>query len=273
MSTSLALQAFTASLAGIAIYVSNNDPSGSIEKPAASWASGEEQQEDRILKPKDSQSIIRKVEYFLYMKGSAISGGAQGLFLLKLFFDSRNVQPIDVVHARPSSAYLTAVTPLYISTIFAGAIRYWCYRALKEFFTFRLQVKDEQNLVKTGPYKYLAHPSYFGLFFAYIGMTTVLLGPLNVLVYLLDDKPLFESATYALPSWMVDVVGGVKSISLNPRAIARAVLCLEAIQTLRTGLWVVPTRIADEESMMRKHFGQEYDNYLAKRWRVFPFVW
>lgn len=42
------------------------------------------------------------------------------------------------------------------------AFRMWCYIELGPFFTRTLGIRENHVLIKTGPYAYFVHPSYFG---------------------------------------------------------------------------------------------------------------
>lgn len=48
-------------------------------------------------------------------------------------------------------------------------LRIWCYRTLKNLFTFDVSIRQDHRLVTTGPYSVVRHPSYSGLLAAYIG--------------------------------------------------------------------------------------------------------
>lgn len=52
----------------------------------------------------------------------------------------------------------------YFSLILGGFIlRMWSYYVLGKHFTFTLGTRKNHQLVKTGPYQYLIHPSYTGV--------------------------------------------------------------------------------------------------------------
>ncbi|KAG0696461.1 Isoprenylcysteine carboxyl methyltransferase family-domain-containing protein [Suillus ampliporus] len=51
-----------------------------------------------------------------------------------------------------------------------GVIRWWCFRTLGRFFTFNLSVRTGHQLVTTGPYAVVRHPSYTGTFMQSIGL-------------------------------------------------------------------------------------------------------
>jgi len=52
-----------------------------------------------------------------------------------------------------------------------GFIRYRCYQVLGRFFTFERSIKRDHELVTTGPYSIVRHPSYAGTMLVYTGMT------------------------------------------------------------------------------------------------------
>ena len=48
-------------------------------------------------------------------------------------------------------------------------LRYWSVRTLGRFFTVRVEVGADHELVDTGPYTVLRHPSYTGMLLVYLG--------------------------------------------------------------------------------------------------------
>ncbi len=74
---------------------------------------------------------------------------------------------------------------------FGTAFRLWAIRTLKNAFSATVQIKQGQQLVTSGPYKWLRHPSYTGAWIAMIGAALlmhsyiglVLMGPGMMLVY------------------------------------------------------------------------------------------
>lgn len=60
---------------------------------------------------------------------------------------------------------LTVIQQLALMIYLFGIIvRYWSLILLGDYFTRDVEVEDQQDLVSRGPYKYLRHPSYLGLF-------------------------------------------------------------------------------------------------------------
>ena len=48
-------------------------------------------------------------------------------------------------------------------------IRFIAIRTLGKFFTVNLAIQGDQNLIKTGLYKYIRHPSYSGSLLSFVG--------------------------------------------------------------------------------------------------------
>jgi len=72
------------------------------------------------------------------------------------------------------------------------AFRLWAIRTLDRAFSATVQIKEGQQLVTSGPYRWLRHPSYTGAWLAMIGaallmhsyLGLVLMGPGMLLVYM-----------------------------------------------------------------------------------------
>ena len=66
------------------------------------------------------------------------------------------------------------ISPLFlVGAMFAlcGAlVRLWSYRALGVHFTFQLTIQQNHELVTTGPYAYVRHPSYTALIMTFVGV-------------------------------------------------------------------------------------------------------
>ncbi len=58
-----------------------------------------------------------------------------------------------------------------IGLMLAGIVfRWWAIAALGKSFTFDVAVQSGQNVVDTGPYRYIRHPSYTGALMTQIGI-------------------------------------------------------------------------------------------------------
>ncbi len=65
-------------------------------------------------------------------------------------------------------------TILGISMIWIGfAFRYWSIQVLDRFFTTKVVIQSDHQLVRTGPYKYFRHPSYLGNWISMMGISVL----------------------------------------------------------------------------------------------------
>eukprot|EP00834_Sanchytrium_tribonematis_P006509 NODE_485_length_6930_cov_0.490411.p5 type:complete len:201 gc:universal NODE_485_length_6930_cov_0.490411:3770-3168(-) len=53
--------------------------------------------------------------------------------------------------------------------LFGVALRRLAFKLLDKHFTYNVSIQKEHKLIKSGPYKYIRHPSYTGMIFAYVG--------------------------------------------------------------------------------------------------------
>ncbi|KAE8450567.1 hypothetical protein EG329_006298 [Mollisiaceae sp. DMI_Dod_QoI] len=114
-----------------------------------------------------------------------------------------------------------------VTVLIAAPIRLLAYAQLGKNFTFRLD--KPKNLVTSGMYAYVQHPSYTTLFLVYVA---------NVFFWMRLDG---ISACF-LPSFLVKIKGSSEI----------AGLVLSIFMTL--GLWV---RVKDEEAMLKHEFRKE----------------
>ncbi|HMA91941.1 MAG TPA: isoprenylcysteine carboxylmethyltransferase family protein [Polyangiaceae bacterium] len=77
----------------------------------------------------------------------------------------------------------SAQTHLLLGTAFFGgglALRVSAVRSLGEFYSHRVQVTSAHRIVDSGPYQYLRHPAYSGIFLAHVGLVLVFFNWLSV---------------------------------------------------------------------------------------------
>ena len=71
--------------------------------------------------------------------------------------------------------------------VFAKAIKYWAIAALGERWTFRVIVVPGAPLVRTGPYRFLRHPTYVGVMGEIVGVAlltgAIVAGPIATIVF------------------------------------------------------------------------------------------
>lgn len=141
-----------------------------------------------------------------------------------------------------TTALVTSLALLYVGSY----IRFQAYAQLGSNFTYRIAKPDQ--LVTSGQYAYVRHPSYTGLF-------TVLLA----------TNFLFFRQRGLVSCWlpMVDenLITDPKYAYLVP-AIAMGI-----------PLVLFVGRVVDEEAMMEKEFGQKWRNYRARTKKFIPYVY
>lgn len=52
-------------------------------------------------------------------------------------------------------------------------LRWWCFHALGHYFTFTVMTSPDQQVVASGPYSVVRHPSYSGLLMLLVGIAIV----------------------------------------------------------------------------------------------------
>ncbi|KAK2462801.1 hypothetical protein APHAL10511_005192 [Amanita phalloides] len=63
------------------------------------------------------------------------------------------------------------------ATVAAAILRVWCFKTLGPFFTFEVTIRPQHELVTHGPYAWVRHPSYVGIYLTLSGATVVLCAP------------------------------------------------------------------------------------------------
>ncbi|KAI9770833.1 MAG: hypothetical protein M1839_003028 [Geoglossum umbratile] len=129
---------------------------------------------------------------------------------------------------------------LYISMILVGgSIRLAAYKQLGENFTF--QLAKPKMLVKHGLYRYVQHPSYIGQIVVFAGNLLLLTRPAG-----------------AIACWVPSILD-IKYLDV-------------LVWTVLIGVGVVLAgmRIRDEEDMLKKEFGKEWEEYHVETKRLIP---
>ncbi|KAH7913613.1 hypothetical protein BJ138DRAFT_581832 [Hygrophoropsis aurantiaca] len=122
-----------------------------------------------------------------------------------------------------------------VLTVTASLGRIWCFRVLGRYFTYNLGIQKDHRLVTSGPYSFVRHPSY----------TAALLGLTGI------------SLTHVSPSSFARSCGWLDT------PVGRFLAGLWFLHYL-WGLSVVFTRLNREDTMLKKGFGDEWEQYAAK---------
>lgn len=127
--------------------------------------------------------------------------------------------------------------------IVAGCVRILAYHQLGENFTFELA--QPKRLVTTGIYHYVQHPSY----------TTKALVAISMTVFFLrDDGP--------VGCWLPEQVVRYRLFS----AVIWGAWCL-------VGWGAGSTRVHEEEIILRRVFGKEWEHYASRTARFIPWIY
>jgi protein-S-isoprenylcysteine O-methyltransferase Ste14 len=143
-----------------------------------------------------------------------------------------SISEVSPLLLRPTPTFLLGVLTVLLGTF----IRRDCFKTLGPLFTFELTVQPNHQLVTTGFYAYVRHPSYTGAIFLVFGLA---LSHLTRGSWMTECGPL---------AW----IGG---------------------ETLRFAVWatwwlwvfcVVISRADAEDQQMRKVFNEEWDAYAQQ---------
>jgi protein-S-isoprenylcysteine O-methyltransferase Ste14 len=98
-----------------------------------------------------------------------------------------------------------------VLVVFVGAVllRLWAIRTLGRFYSHRVRMVGDHELVQDGPYRFLRHPAYTGMALAHVAFVSFFLNPFSagaLVVFLLptlvvrilvEERMLFQLAGYA----------------------------------------------------------------------------
>lgn len=94
--------------------------------------------------------------------------------MIAIFLAIRNVAML------PDWVFYPGIALVVIGVI----VRQWAILVLGRFFTMAVGVQKNQKVVDNGPYRFIRHPSYLGLFFIIIGLGLALHSLVGILVLL-----------------------------------------------------------------------------------------
>jgi protein-S-isoprenylcysteine O-methyltransferase Ste14 len=77
---------------------------------------------------------------------------------------------VEWAYFTPDKSQINSVTVIgFIFLLIGICFRVWSINVLGKNFTATVKITREHELIKTGPYKFIRHPSYLGAFVAIIG--------------------------------------------------------------------------------------------------------
>lgn len=129
--------------------------------------------------------------------------------------------------------------------VVGGLLRIYCYRTLGRLFTFEITIRPGHRLVTEGPYSVVRHPAYTAMTIVSIGLALCQGGRGSwVRESGMLNTVWGKAVAYGWSTWMVYCV---------------IMLCMRPPQ---------------EDRMLRKQFGERWDNWAAKvPYRLLPGIY
>ncbi|KAI0794882.1 hypothetical protein C8Q75DRAFT_514319 [Abortiporus biennis] len=161
------------------------------------------------------------------------------------------------------SSALLSPSPLLVlgslMSMFGAVIRLWCFRALGSMFTFEITIQPEHRLVIEGPYSYVRHPSYTGVYLTLLGGTLVGLAPGS-----------WVTTCWLLPSMnFSSSIPALRYLGIGQILVFAFVIfwCVKVYYAMRSTY----RRLFIEDQELQKVFGKTWDSYAQRvQWRVLP---
>ncbi|KAF4584946.1 hypothetical protein EYR40_001772 [Pleurotus pulmonarius] len=135
--------------------------------------------------------------------------------------------------APPTTLPSMAIVGASVS-VFAALLRLWCFGELGNLFDFEFRIKADHRLISSGPYSYVRHPSYTGLFASYIGATIFIYSPGH---------------------WLREC--GLSSV------VGMMVTCMWCFD-LAICFYGVGKRLRAEDEGLRRKFGKEWEEFAQR---------
>lgn len=90
--------------------------------------------------------------------------------IVRAVYITQVVGVLEAVYWRyPDSFRWDVVSSVALILAIAGLLfRAWAVRELGKYFTWHIEIQDDHQLVSTGPYRWVRHPSYTGALFLYV---------------------------------------------------------------------------------------------------------
>ena len=135
----------------------------------------------------------------------------------------------------------------WICTMSGAYIRRSCYQTLGRMFTFELSLRENHQLVTSGPYSVVRHPSYIGGALAILGALACYTSPGS---WFIECSGLFP------PSWVGSIVFSFWFVAGS------------------TAWLVISPRLKTEDAMLKRQFGSQWDAWAADvPYRLIPGVY
>ncbi|KAH8172296.1 isoprenylcysteine carboxyl methyltransferase (ICMT) family protein [Sarocladium implicatum] len=198
-----------------------------------------------------SGDIAQNKPFYLFLSTASRAPTAVGLYATYLAYRW------PLIHDPLTGTNLSSVNPALFTwsmstalpmALLLGAgipLRLFSFSGLGKNFTYKLSEPDE--LVTTGLYRWVQHPSYTGIIALFIGNGLLFLRPDGVLRLL---APSVELSDTLMAFW---AVGGVSFICLMTMALSK--------------------RVKQEEQLLKNVFGKQWIEWHSRTARFIPGLW
>jgi protein-S-isoprenylcysteine O-methyltransferase Ste14 len=78
-----------------------------------------------------------------------------------------------ILYPRYNFIFTVTVTGAALA-VFGTGLRAWGIWSLRDYFSAHIEIKDDHNLVESGPYKFIRHPAYAGNIIQALGIPLIL---------------------------------------------------------------------------------------------------
>ena len=146
------------------------------------------------------------------------------------------------------------ITPTFLLGVAVNtagaAIRTWSFKTLGKFFTGKIDLHRDHELVTAGPYAFVRHPSYTGSIAVVIG---------NIVALLLSEGS-YAAQVLTTGAWW----------AVLTRSAVWALMGWRVVATV----YLLPSRAMDEDRLLREEFGERWEAYARRTpYRIFPYIW
>ncbi|KAI0368488.1 hypothetical protein BV20DRAFT_915433, partial [Pilatotrama ljubarskyi] len=131
-----------------------------------------------------------------------------------------------------------------------AALRLACFRALGALFTFELTISPTHRLVTDGPYGWVRHPSYAGVYAVLLGASAVMVAP----------------GAWLREAWLGPSVGVLGALLAWVFVVFWTTKVVYALRCTNK-------RVGTEDAELHRVFGAEWEEWAGRvRWTLIPWV-